>query len=172
MAQAKPGELATLNASFVRNHVALDSIFRKWVHWRWVKDKALKWDLTCFLYLCLCGSCGWRDQWRCSPEAVLPKNFFFAAWQKCFSWPRRSSVLLWGMARTVRTTFSCFSKLLFRREAINAKTPQERAAPPKSAPRCRADRVREAFALSPFQGLIFKHLFYALRCKGNSFKHL
>lgn len=28
-AQAKPGELATLNASFVRNHLALCSIFRK-----------------------------------------------------------------------------------------------------------------------------------------------
>lgn len=47
-AQAKPGELAALNASFVRSHLTFYSIFRKWVHWRWVKDRALKWGPTRF----------------------------------------------------------------------------------------------------------------------------
>lgn len=172
MGQAKPGELATLNASFVRNHVALYSIFRKWVHWRWVKDKALQWDLTCFLYLCVCGSCGRRDQWRRCSLRLYYLNTVFADSQKCFSWPRWSSVLRWGVVRTVRTTFSCFSKLLCSREAVTAKTPQGGAAPQKNAPQCWAAHVPEAFAWSPFQGLIFKNLFYTLRCKGNSFKHL
>lgn len=108
--QAKPGELATLNASFVRNHVALYSIFRKWVHWRWFKDKALKWDLTCFLYLCFCGAVWMKRLMKMQPPRLYYLKTFLAASQKCSSWPKRSCVLLWRlcfhrMVKTVRTTF-------------------------------------------------------------------
>lgn len=120
-AQAKPGELATLNASFVRNHLALYSIFRKWVHWRWVKDKALKWDLTDCLSLCVWGGVDGETNKDAAPEASSLKTV--AALRRCSSWSRRSC-MLWGlclsrMVRTLRTTFPCYPKLLPTREAIN-----------------------------------------------------
>lgn len=95
--QAKPGELAILNASFVRNHPALFSIFRQWVHPRWVKDRALKWALTCFLSLCLCGMVWTKRLWRqrlprLPPHpSILPviSGLLVAASQKCSSWSRR-----------------------------------------------------------------------------------
>lgn len=53
-AKAKPGRLAALNASFVRSHLALSSVFRKWVHGRWVEGKNLKRGLAGF---CPCKVC-------------------------------------------------------------------------------------------------------------------
>ena len=69
-AQAKPGELAALNASFVRNYCAPYSIFRKWIHPRWVKDKALKWDLTCVLAVFVCGAVWMRSSEDAGPTAL------------------------------------------------------------------------------------------------------
>lgn len=130
-----------------------------------------------------------RPRW-CSLKLLL------AASQKCCSWARRSCVLLWGlcfhgMVRTVRTTFSCFSKLLPRREAINGETftmggTTEKCSPVLGCPPLGAAGGREAFGRSPSfpslwfdphdtehhrvkltfkSNLIGKQLFYTLRCK-------
>lgn len=125
-ARAKPGELAALNASFVRNYWVPYSIFREWVYWRWVKDKALKWDLTCFLSLCLCGAVWMKTPMKAQRLRWCYLNTDSHCFTKMVLMVGRSCVLPWGlcfhrMVRAVRTTFSCFSKLLPRREAINGK---------------------------------------------------
>lgn len=124
--QAKPGELAILNASFVRNHAALFSIFRQWVHPRWVKDRALKWALTCFLSLCLCGMVWTKRLWRQRlPRHHPPSLHHLACYPRsaccCFTemllMVQVASVLPWvfcflRILWTVRITFSCFLKFL------------------------------------------------------------
>lgn len=70
----------------------------------------------------------------------------------CSSGPRRSRCLLWGLCfhrivRTVRTTFSCFSP---RRVVIDVvKLPMREQHPRKGLLSSRADRLGEAFVLSP-----------------------
>lgn len=87
-----------------------------------------------------------------------PRLQYLQTAQKCFSWPRRSYVLLWGlcfprMAKTDTTTFFCFLKLMLRREAINAKTPQERAAPRERARQHWADPGPGGLCLVALSGL-------------------
>lgn len=101
----------------------------------------MKWDLTCFLCLCLCGAV-WMKRLM---KMQRPRRYYLNTVCYCFTemllmvqkelcaslgivFPQTGEVV-----KTVRTAFSYFSKPLPRRKAIDI---HKWVAPQRSAPQC------------------------------------
>lgn len=85
-----------LNASFVRSHLALYSIFRKWVHGRWGKDKSLKWGLA--------GSCPCKVYVHREPVKIATKDIFMLLYRDPIMVQKAMAVLhgwewFWSLSR-------------------------------------------------------------------------